>query len=42
MSKKIDKWIEKNFNANLENKTILITGANSGIGLEVAKYCALF
>ena len=42
MSKKIDKWIEKNFNANLENKTILITGANSGIGFEVAKYCALF
>ena len=35
------KWINKKINKDdLKNKTILITGGNSGIGLEVAKYCA--
>ena len=42
MSKKIDKWISKNFKGNITNKTIMITGANSGIGFEVAKFCASF
>ena len=40
MNKKTLKWIEKNFNSNLNNKNIIITGANSGIGFEVSYLCA--
>ena len=40
MNKRYLKWIDKNIKTDLVNKTILITGANSGIGFEVAKYCA--
>ncbi len=41
MKKNIQKWIDKNIDKNkLINKTILITGGNSGIGFEVAKICA--
>lgn len=40
MNKKTLKWIEKNFNSNLNNKNIIITGANSGIGFEVSYICA--
>lgn len=41
MKKKYLHWINKHINKEeLKNKTILITGGNSGIGLEVAKYCA--
>ena len=41
MKKRYLKWIDKNIDCSqLINKTILITGGNSGIGLTVAKYCA--
>ncbi len=41
MKKNIQKWIDKHIDKNkLINKTILITGGNSGIGFEVAKICA--
>lgn len=40
MNKRSKKWIESNFNTNLLNKNIIITGANSGIGFEVSYLCA--
>ncbi len=41
MKKNYKNWIDKNINKDkLINKTILITGGNSGIGFEVAKFCA--
>lgn len=41
MKKNIQKWIDRNIDKNeVINKTILITGGNSGIGFEVAKICA--
>ena len=38
MHKKAKKYIDNNFKGNLENKTIIITGGNAGIGLESARY----
>lgn len=41
MKEKAIKFINKNIQDNeLENKTIIITGGNSGIGFESAKICA--
>ena len=40
MDKNIKKWLDKNFDGDIENKNIVITGANSGIGFEVALLCA--
>ena len=41
MKKRYINWINKHIDKEkLVNKTILITGGNSGIGLEVAKYAA--
>jgi len=40
MDEKIKKWIDKNITIKLENKNVFITGANSGIGFELAKECA--
>ena len=40
MNKRSKKWVELNFNTNLLNKNIIITGANSGIGFEVSYLCA--
>lgn len=40
MNKRSKKWVESNFNTNLLNKNIIITGANSGIGFEVSYLCA--
>lgn len=34
---KINSWIKKNLPSDLSNKTVLITGGNSGIGFELAK-----
>ncbi len=42
MNKKALKWLRKNINSNFEGKTIVITGANSGIGFEVSRYCAYY
>ena len=40
MKKRYLNWIDKHIKKiELENKTILITGGNSGIGLEVIKFC---
>ncbi len=36
---RVKKWIAKNINS-MEGKTVLITGANSGIGFECARICA--
>ena len=40
MKEKAIKFIDKNIGVDLSNKTILITGGNSGIGFESAKICA--
>lgn len=37
MKKKVIKYINKHINENFENKTIVITGGNSGIGFESAR-----
>lgn len=42
MEKNIKRWLDNNFTANLENKTVVITGANSGIGYYVAYLCAYY
>ena len=42
MEKKIKRWLDENFYANIENKTIVITGANSGIGYYVSYLCAYY
>lgn len=39
MRKKAISYISKYLKGNMENKTIIITGGNSGIGLQSAKYC---
>lgn len=40
MNKKITTWITKNINYDLKGKNCFITGANSGLGFEIAKQCA--
>lgn len=40
MNSKSIEYINSFFQGNVENKTIIITGGNSGIGLESAKICA--
>ena len=40
MNAKVIKYLNKHINEDFSNKTIIITGGNSGIGLEVAKICA--
>lgn len=39
LTKKTIKWLAKNASTSLEGKTILITGANSGIGYKTAETC---
>ena len=39
LTKKTIKWLAKNTSTSLEGKTILITGANSGIGYKTAETC---
>ena len=38
MQKRAKKYIDRNFKGDLENKTIIITGGNAGIGFESARY----
>ena len=40
VKKQVIKFIDKNFKGNVEGKTIVITGGNSGIGFEAARTCA--
>jgi len=40
MTEKNKKWIDRNITVNLKNKNVFITGANSGLGYELAKQCA--
>ena len=40
MKKRCIKYLDKNVKNDLSGKTIIITGGNSGIGLESAKICA--
>lgn len=37
LSKKTVKWLSKNACISLNNKTILITGANSGVGYKTTE-----
>ena len=39
MNKKTIKYLNEYFKGNVSNKTVLITGANSGLGYESAKIC---
>ena len=40
MNKKVIKYLKKNISDSFTDKTVLITGGNSGIGFETAKTCA--
>ena len=39
LKKNTIKWLFKNANFSLQNKTILITGSNSGVGYKTAEIC---
>lgn len=40
LNKKTKKWLEKNCNGSFNGKTVLITGANSGIGFKASELMA--
>ena len=40
LSRRTKKWIEKNCGVSLEGKTVLVTGANSGVGFKTAEIAA--
>jgi len=42
MNNKIQKWLDKNITIDYKGKNIFITGANSGIGFEMAKKMVQF